>query len=400
MATFLPVFLLLVAWSQAVPAHVEPPTNVTLNCRNLHNVVKWSYGEFLPGLKFKVFVGSTSSPPKKIWVDPPNLQADVSFSSDPTNDYFLTVKAVIGQNESVDVPSDEIVFSYFKSSPANQKCSLDFPAMNVTAQQDGPIMFSFTHPWLLYNYKLTSGRVKKRDNAQRSEPIPEFQFNVAIDGQEKQMFFCDQRVCEDKYILVDPAQKKYCLKAKGEMDGMAVEATRLYCAEPTNAPPKDKGYVFIFIGVALLALLAFAFIFYMVYRKKTKPSSSFPNSMTFSGRVRQWALRLPEDQVIVPDVEPPSPTPLLSTPEDTPTATSPAQYELRLPIGQVEGVSTMDEGVCEDIEVGNHEESFYMHGKNMEEDEPELSDPAPSGYEKRQVIVDLAPGENAEGYRG
>lgn len=39
------------------------------------------------------------------------------------------------------------------------------------------------------------------------------------------------------------------------------------------------GFAFIFIGVALLALLLLGFIFFMVYKKKTKPSSSTPDSM-------------------------------------------------------------------------------------------------------------------------
>ncbi|XP_030298273.1 growth/differentiation factor 10b [Sparus aurata] len=401
MASFHPVFLLLLAWSQAVPAQVEPPTNVTLHCHNLLNVVKWSYGEFLPGLKFRVFVGSVSSPPREIWVDPPNLQADVSFSSDPTNDYFINVKAVIEQDESAGAPPGGIKFSYFKDSPADRKCFLDFPAVNVTAQEDH-VMFSFTHPWLLYNYNITSGRVKRRD----SKPIPEFQYKVAIDSQRDQKFFCEDSVCKDKFILMNQAQKKYCLEVSGEMGGMEVKAKQSYCAEPIDKPRNDKGFAFIFIGVALLALLLFGFIFFMVYKKKTKPSSSTPNSMTFYGRVRQLVLPVSEDQIIVPDVEPASPTPLLPTQKEeeeeefTPTSTVPAEPEPQLRIGKNEGVSNTDEGVCEDIEVGNPEESLYMHGRNMEDDVTESSDAADHGYEKRPVVVDMGEGENAEGYRG
>ncbi|KAM8738664.1 growth/differentiation factor 10b isoform 2-T2 [Acanthopagrus schlegelii] len=395
MATFHPVFLLLLAWSQAVPAHVEPPTNVTLHCHNLLNVLKWSYGEFLPGLKFKVFVGSLSSPPQVIWVDPPNLQADVSFSSDPRNDYFINVKAVIGQDESAAAPPGGIKFSFFKGSLANQKCFLDFPAVNVSVQDDH-VMFSFTHPWLLYNYTFTNGRVKRRD----SEPIPEFKYSVAIVGQGDQRFFCYESLCEDKVILMDQSQKKYCLDVNGEMDKMEVKATQPYCAEPI-------GFAFIFIGVALLALLLLGFIFFMVYKKKTKPSSSTPDSMTFYGRVWQLVLPVPHEQMIVPDVEPASPTPLLPPPdknekeEITPAATVLAEPQPQLWIEKNEvGGSNTDEGVCEDIEGGNREESLYMPGKNMEDDVTESSDAADHGYEKRPVVVDMGEGENAEGYRG
>lgn len=113
-----------------------------------------------------------------------------------------------------------------------------------------------------------------------------------------------------------------------------------------------------------------------------------------------------EDQIIVPDVEPASPTPLLPTQKEeeeeefTPTSTVPAEPEPQLRIGKNEGVSNTDEGVCEDIEVGNPEESLYMHGRNMEDDVTESFDAADHGYEKRPVVVDMGEGENAEGYRG
>lgn len=65
-----------------------------------------------------------SSNPTVLWVDSPRLQADVSFLSDPNNDYFLQVTAVVGQNESQSVPEDGVTFSYFKDSMVNQKCKL------------------------------------------------------------------------------------------------------------------------------------------------------------------------------------------------------------------------------------------------------------------------------------
>lgn len=33
---------------------VEPPSNVTFHCHNMHNVLQWSYGEMVPGLRFRV----------------------------------------------------------------------------------------------------------------------------------------------------------------------------------------------------------------------------------------------------------------------------------------------------------------------------------------------------------
>lgn len=62
------------------------------------------------------------SPAQNLSVHPPTLQADVSFLSDPSNAYHLTVTAVIGQNESQPAPPGGITFSYFMNSQAKQKC--------------------------------------------------------------------------------------------------------------------------------------------------------------------------------------------------------------------------------------------------------------------------------------
>lgn len=37
---------------------VEPPTNVTFFCHNLKNLLQWSYGEPVPGLRFRVEIRS------------------------------------------------------------------------------------------------------------------------------------------------------------------------------------------------------------------------------------------------------------------------------------------------------------------------------------------------------
>lgn len=77
---------------------------------------------FRTNLKVSQCLINLSSLPDEIWVKPPVQEADVSFLSDPNNEYFLQVTAVIGDNNSEPVPPDGITFSYFKDSPVNQKC--------------------------------------------------------------------------------------------------------------------------------------------------------------------------------------------------------------------------------------------------------------------------------------
>lgn len=107
-----------------------------------------------------------------------------------------------------------------------------------------------------------------------------------------------------------------------------------------------------------------------------------------------------QEQVVVPQVEPSSPTPLLQEKEvdELPPASTPFnEYDLRMPIG----VSTENEReeVC-DVTVAEKEKDDYMPGANLDEDEESNSFEAHSSYEKRQVVVEIAPGEKAEGYRG
>ncbi|XP_070834272.1 growth/differentiation factor 10b [Chaetodon trifascialis] len=405
LAMFHYVFLVIVLL-QAVAAHVEPPTDVILDCHNLHNVVKWNYDQLLPALKFRVDIGAMTRPPSVLLVDSPNLQADVSFLSDPSDDYYLTVTAVIGLNESDPAPQDGIHFSYFMDSPAHQKCAVDFPPVNVTAQQDGSVLFSFMHPWLLYHQPTSRKqpairRKKKSHNAAASKWLPEFKYDIVVTNQRElhQRFICEDSVCEGM-LTVDPAQEKPCLKVRGEIQKILVQGTQQYCAQPEGTPPhepNDYTYVYIIV-VVVLALIAVVIILFMLYKKKTKPTTSFPGSMTFTGRLKQ-TFGVVQQSVLVPEVEPVSPTPLLSTPSEkedkefTPAVTSSTEPDLRLRIG----VPAEEEGVCDVMEVSNGEGPVYIEG-SLDQDEPEVD--VPSDYEKRPVFVELAPNEQTEGYRG
>lgn len=98
-------------------------------------------------------------------------------------------------------------------------------------------------------------------------------------------------------------------------------------------------------------------------------------------------------------MEPSSPTALLpekEVDESTPADTPKDEYDVRMRIG----VSTeTDEGVGD--EVGQQKDD-YMQGTNLDEGDSETETyfEDHSSYERRQIVVELAPGEQAEGYRG
>ncbi|KAM6922532.1 growth/differentiation factor 10b [Lycodopsis pacificus] len=391
--TFRSVFLSLV-WSHAALAYMAPPTNVTLDCHNMHNVLRWSYKPLSPGLRFKVSILSIEGDPQEIWVNQTApLQLDVSSLSDPKSEYMLDVTAVIGQNESDFAPPDGITFSYFKDSQASKTCNVDFPSVNVTSQDDGSVLFRFTHPSLVYLQKLPSSPNTK--TRRKKSHLSLFRYDVVIINQTEHRFYCDTSVCEE-LISVDAAQKKHCLTMNGELEMILVQATQEYCVLPPEEAPSYH-VPLIVTGSVLAALLVFGFVFYMVYRKQTTPTTSLPPFVTLPTKLIQVISEAVHETFFVPEVGPAVPTPLLSAEEEELTTCAPpcTEPELRLPLR----VLSEDGGVCDDVGVGTDEEPGYRKGNDLEEDE-ELDPSESYGYEKRPVLDTLAPDEATEGYRG
>ncbi|XP_067372240.1 interferon gamma receptor 1-like isoform X3 [Channa argus] len=380
---------------------VEPPTNVTLHCHNMQAFVKWTYGQYSPELRFKVVVYSYNDPPVERWVDPPHLEAELSFLGVSDNDYFLQVIAEIGQNKSKPVPEHGITFSYFKDSPAQQKCSLDLPEVNVTAQPDAIISFRFLHPWLEYQHKLPIiKKLKHRSRTTYDKPPPEFKYDVVINNQAPHEFTCEKKVCEES-LPVNATLAEHCLTITGELKHMTVETSKPYCTLSFTEPIPPNTVLYVVPCVAAF-IAAAGFVAVMLYRKNTRPSTSLPDTIKITSKA-QKSNTLGTERVLisVPEVEPTTPTPLLSTEteEFSSAFTSSTDGDLRLPVR----VIVEDEDVCNRMEEGqpNNESSAYMEGLGLEEDDLANSNGASSGYEKREALsVALGPDDRAEGYRG
>ncbi|XP_071762685.1 growth/differentiation factor 10b [Centroberyx gerrardi] len=408
-----------------VAAHVFPPANVTLHCHNFRNVLHWNYSQLDLMPRFRIDIGSMRRRYEPLWENSPNLRSDISFLSDPSDDYYLTVTAVIGGNESDAAPAEGIKFSYYEDSPSNQKCSVDLPPVNVTVKPDGIIEFSFLHP-SLYHQKLSpkqKSRQKKHQHAQIKE-LPEFTYYVADTYQQehqRHQFSCVDSVCEEE-LPVDGGQEKHCLRIHGQWERVAVRPTQEYCALAQAPDVKTKhaalavddslnsnrDYTALYIGLPLLLGAALCFVAFMVYRKQTQGSASLPASMTFTGRLKQKIMR---DASLIPDsltVHPPSPTDthLLSSGESPDAETPEEEGRLRI------GVSIQDKSVSGRVEerVEEGEGPGYTQGGGLDGDVEErereiLTEDcgSSSGYEQRSrlvTVVEMAPGDEAEGYRG
>ncbi|XP_034093815.1 interferon gamma receptor 1-like [Gymnodraco acuticeps] len=362
LATFNPVILFL-ALVQVVLALVEPPANVTLECHNMHNVLRWDYGQLVPGLRFRVNIRSMGSPPSESWVEPPAKQADVSFLSDPRNEYIISVTAVIGQNESNSAPPDSIEFSYFQDALSERKCSLDLPSVNVTTLHDGKMLVRFVHPWLLYKKK--------------SKKLPVFRYMVEVVHQKTHTdpTDCEESVCEEN-VIVAASQEKHCVTVEGELEKMLVKTLRPVCAAPYEEPPSYLVHVWV-VSVLLISS-AVAFVLFMVYRKKTNAATSIPKFFKFAAKGMPERREL-QEKIFVPEVVPCSPT-LMDEEKDVTSFITPCDDSvLRMRCGVS---AEADKGLSDSVEVTTDE--GYTQGRDLEPDEP-LE--APSGYEKRAVVV-------------
>ncbi|MEQ2226247.1 hypothetical protein ILYODFUR_025613 [Ilyodon furcidens] len=375
---------------------MAPPTNVTLACRSQKNILYWDYDRIVPGLRFLVKILSDSSLKgcrDEIWVDGPPLQANVSFLSDPDATYFLTVKAVLGKNESVPSPADGLTFSYFHSSLAGQKCLLDLPPVNVTPQPQDQIQFQFKHPWLVYKEGLSGCKEhkNKKSHQRASESkLPHFEYKVKMAGQEHyHTFGCEDAECEER-LQVDAAQDQHCLKIQGSLKKMSVESTNEYCALKTKPP---HSHITLYIWISIAILMGAALVAFMVYRRRTSPSLDMPSNLVFGfGDKKKHPPLMPPDDLVSP-VGSVSVSP---TEEDdqsfTPSVLGPREYEVRMKLKP------------EDPEKGNvaDDDAAYMEGGNLASDneEQESDQESRSAYEKRSVVVELAPEDRAEGYRG
>ncbi|XP_063731313.1 interferon gamma receptor 1-like isoform X1 [Eleginops maclovinus] len=368
---------------------LEPPTNVTLHCHNLHNVLKWNYDKLVPEMIFKVYVRSWNGKLDMLLVEPPaELQADLSPYSDPRNIYSVSVTAGIGRNESDFAPSENIEFSYFENAPfmskSAQKCFLDFPLVNVTVLKAGTVRLRFTHPWLWYNPGYDT----------EMEDLPLFRYSVSLIDEKEHPHStqCEESVCEQE-LLVDAAQKKHCLTISGSVKKISVRNQLQLCTVPFEEPSSLDLVHGCVVGI-LLTLSAAAFVLFMVYRKKTNAAIAIPDFLTFTDPMKPDIQRDLKETIYEPEVTSRSPS-QLDEEEDIklviPFSDEPGE-RMRL------GVSAEGEGISDSVEVTNEEGSGYTHGRDLEADELLDSNQGISGYEKRPVLVSLVPGEPAEGY--
>ncbi|MEQ2168960.1 hypothetical protein GOODEAATRI_020110, partial [Goodea atripinnis] len=149
----------------------------------------------------------------------------------------------------------------------------------------------------------------------------------------------------------------------------------------------------LYTWISIVILMGAALVAFMVYRRRTSPSSDMPRPsfFHFSDKKKHHPL-VPSDDLVSPVVS----VPVSPREEDeqsfTPSFPVSTEYEGRMKLKP------------EDPEKGNaaDDDAAYMEGGNLASDneEQESDQESRSPYERRSVVLELAPEDRAEGYRG
>lgn len=346
---------------------VLPPTNMSFRCHNMQNSLSWAHDEPVPGLKFKVSIYSKLRAHGEHLVTWPEMSFDLSNYSAPEDDYAIQVSAVLGDDTSINVPEDGIVYSYFMDSPSPIKCGLDLPAVELTTLEENRIHFSFTHPGLIYLPHSQDG-------------LSVFDYNIQAINQESRKYehtySCTEAHCQGT-IHVDDGKKSFCLNISGEMKKMSVQATQEYCSVPWKmAGINPLAYV---IPIVLL-LVGGILIAIMVFIKKTRDFSPGPAALIFPVKKNNQQSHAQPEGSDCAILEPSSPVPLLPPDQSTSSGSSTYRDEVRLPLG----VPALHQE--NHLEAQEATENGYSPGNCLDGEEDEQPH---SAYERRDPPAQL-----------
>ncbi|XP_061601601.1 interferon gamma receptor 1-like [Cololabis saira] len=387
-----PVFILLSLGIELALSQVPPLTNLTLRCHSLENVLQWNYDQNISNVRFRINVNTDvggEGCKQILWAESNEREKDISIFSDPSVVFFLSVVAVVAQNGSVfESEAAELEYSYYQDSPEGQICDLYLPSINVTSHPNDTVTVEFTHPWLHFGPKLrTCKDMKKRIKPQKNLRL--FRYHITAEQGQKTSEIssdCEERVCR-KSLPVHAAQEPPCLNLNGEMEKMKVKLAQKQCVRPER---ETHSHTPIYVVVIVSVLGVLGFILVMAYLKKTRPSSSFPSSMiVHKSQKKQTMEAAPSALDRVVQVEPSSPTPLLTNTEEVEDR---LEFTPAVPESGYDQRGTLasgEEAVTENGEVvnPNQERSPYMGGSNLDDDdEAAFSQDQGSGYESRAFL--------------
>lgn len=395
------VFMLLQLFLDKSFSYVPPPENVTIECHNFRTVAYWNYSQ--PSLHPRFFVelfpyGSNSQMVGSC-LNITHRHCNVSelVLRSVQHGFYLNVTAVVGLNRSEPAASAE--FTYNSNEFQEKLCFLDFPPVKLS-ESDGMLKLEFPHPFNAYSKALRNVDNKKYYKS----------FTYKVLGQENMPLVCEKMrgLCEN-HVSAPGVQENPCIRLKGTMNNIHIATAEEVCLQklnqtaPTIQPPKgDLSLVLALVGAGA-AMVVFAVCAGLVFRRKTKGSTTFPKIMASMLANPHSAKRLlqPETDATseVLSVAPRSDSEQESPDGQVPTGTLIPEEGSRFPIGKVIGRGgSFSEGQTYDGLGGSEQ------GSRSEEEEQENSacrGVESSGYDRPHVSLtfEISPGDRVQGYK-
>ncbi|XP_035493491.2 interferon gamma receptor 1 isoform X1 [Scophthalmus maximus] len=186
------------------PAAVPSPTNVHVTCHNLRTTVSWDYDRQQPPTRFTVEVNGSDGTQEN---ETTELEFDLSPFVWASKErylglHYVTVRAVQG-GRLRSLPVKSKTFSFSDERQAYTVCALDFPPVNVAAE-DSATSVTFQNPFHFYKELK---QADKRDDAF-------FEFNVTVDQVDyKSLCSLTQAICRYDVPFSDGAER--CVTLKG-----------------------------------------------------------------------------------------------------------------------------------------------------------------------------------------
>ncbi|KAI7805477.1 interferon gamma receptor 1-like [Triplophysa rosa] len=348
---------------------VPAPTNISVVCQNFVNVLYWNYSKPTEQVEFLVTVKPYLGTPQTFSTDQTYL--DISeYSSDVTDDYFVTVRAHDGQEESNTVANK---FTYSKDyvDDNTHKCSVDFPAINTSVHKDVISVF-FLHPYNIY---------------EQSSLLEDFTYRITHNQHVRNpTCYEEEEQCTAEIHLEQNLTGK-CVELKFEGTvGVLFTTTYKNVCVGNDGPVDNLSYFAAIVGGGVVILFIFVGFTWLLWKKWSKIPKIPEVLFSFMCSQRSTTAIHPPVTTTVSEASPMGHVPLLEQQEfdafDSPTI-SPLEKDTTIIPTDTEVVMVPETSSASEEDVNFEESEDY--GKS-------------SDYDRPKFLQEMSPGDFTTGY--
>ncbi|XP_041789472.1 interferon gamma receptor 1 isoform X2 [Chelmon rostratus] len=391
-------FTALLLMSGVSAVIVPPPTNVAVSCQNLKVTVSWEYSQQQPETSFRVHIkGATGESEKETTVHQYDLTPFIwAYEERYMDNFFVTVTAVQGGNQSEAVQSETFSFNYLK--PTVRRCELDFPHVTLNVKE---ATVTFRNPLHFYSELK---QADKPDDASFKFYVSSKHGDVANDCTVKE----ENCRCDISF----PEGVDKCVSLRGMLfDGIGVN--QVMFRQTGDICESNEAGVHVITLVVLLSLTAFIIIVITILICKAKAwtmeTPSLPKPLQPDLRERDLRYDIVSDTDISAVGLTVKKKPLICSEEENYPAKNlqhcssdfQPPYSSSMDRGLLEGrnqeleaVALISEGHRTDEDSADDSEKTECVSINLEEEEEERSP-----YDSPHVLqVDMGDGDMATGY--